>query len=78
MIDKITMAIITRITRTGLTVEGDDVSFVHGRRSKYVDQVAPFSINDFLANCKLSLTVVGYHLVGQSLASVCLLNSPDT
>ena len=74
-----TIIIITRITRTGLTVESDDVSLVHGRRpSKYLDQVARFLFNNFLADCKLSLPVVRYHLVGQSLASVGLLNTLDT
>ena len=37
---KITRAIITGITRPGLTVESDDVSFVHGgRSSKYLDVI---------------------------------------
>ena len=37
---KISRAIITRITRPGLTVESDDVSLVHRRRSsKYLDVI---------------------------------------
>ena len=70
--------IITRITRSGLTFESDDVSLVDSRRSsKYLDPVSPFPIIIFFADCKLSLPVVRYHLVDQSLASVGLLNSPD-
>ena len=35
-------------------------------------------MNDILAECKLSLRVVGYHPVGQSLAPVGLLDIADT
>ena len=46
---------------------------------RQVPPLAPGSVNNFLlADCELSLLVVGYHLVGQSLAPVGLLDRPDT
>ena len=46
---------------------------------RQVPPVAPGPVNNFLlADCELSLLVVRYQLVGQSLAPVGLLYSPDT
>ena len=43
-----------------------------------VAPVAPHPINDVLADSQVPFLVVGHHLVGQSLAPVGLLDSPDT
>ena len=43
-----------------------------------IPPLSPFPVNNFLADCKLPLLVVGYQLVAQSLAPVGLLDSPDT
>ena len=43
-----------------------------------VGPVAPPPIFDLLADSQVPLLVVGYQLVAQSLASVGLLDSPDT